>query len=84
MQRFAWLLFFVAMAPAVTQVAEATLHPAAQAQSTMQCYCRAQGRIFAEGEMACLRTAQGNRMARCEMVTNVMSWGITEAPCPQS
>ena len=84
MQRLAWLLFFVTMASVAPRADDARLHPAVQAQSTMPCYCRAQGRMFAEGEMVCLRTAQGDRMARCELVTNVMSWGITDDPCPQS
>jgi hypothetical protein len=49
-----------------------------------QCYCRAQGRMFAVGESVCLRTAEGPRMAECEMVTNVTSWGLTARPCPDS
>jgi len=50
----------------------------------LECYCRAQGRIFAPGESICLRTAQGPRMAECRMETNVMSWGVTERPCPEA
>ena len=50
----------------------------------LDCYCRAQGRIFAPGESVCLKTAQGARMAQCRMEINVMSWSITEAPCPES
>ena len=49
-----------------------------------QCYCRAQGHMFALGESVCLRTAEGPRMAECRMVTNVMSWGITDRACPES
>lgn len=48
------------------------------------CYCRAEGRMFAEGESVCLRTAQGPRLALCDMEINVMSWSITETPCPDS
>jgi len=62
--------------------------PVRQAQATnhnpAECYCRAQGRLFAEGESICLRTAQGGRLAECRMVTNVMSWGITDRACPES
>jgi hypothetical protein len=49
-----------------------------------QCYCRAQGRMFALGESVCLRTAEGPRIAECRMVTNVTSWGVTERRCPDS
>ena len=49
-----------------------------------QCYCRAQGHMFALGESVCLRTAEGPRMAECRMVTNVTSWGVTERRCPDS
>jgi hypothetical protein len=48
------------------------------------CYCRAKGRTFAEGESACLATPQGWRMAECLMVTNLMSWGFTERTCPET
>jgi hypothetical protein len=50
----------------------------------LDCYCRAQGRTFAIGEKVCLRTAEGPRVAECEMVLNVTSWGMTERPCPES
>ena len=85
MRHLAWLLFFLTVASPALHAQNATPRPAAHAQSAaMECFCRAQGRMFAEGEMVCLKTAQGNRMARCEMITNVMSWGVTETPCPQS
>lgn len=50
----------------------------------LDCYCRAQGRIYAPGESVCLRTAEGPRMAECQMVTNVMSWSDTGRSCPES
>jgi hypothetical protein len=50
----------------------------------LDCYCRAQGRMFAMGERVCLRTAEGPKLAQCRMEINVMSWSITEAPCPES
>jgi len=50
----------------------------------IDCWCRAQGRIFAPGESICLSTAQGPRLALCEMVTNVMSWVPTERSCPEA
>jgi hypothetical protein len=48
------------------------------------CYCRTQDRIVAEGEMACMATPSGWRMAECRMEINVMSWGFTDQPCPDS
>jgi hypothetical protein len=58
--------------------------PITQAQAHAECYCRAQGRIFAVGESTCLRTASGPRLAECGMVLNNTSWQFTERPCPES
>ena len=62
--------------------------PVQQAQAPdhdpAKCYCRAQGRLFAPGESVCLKTAHGGRLAECQMVTNVMSWGVTDKACPES
>ena len=62
---------------------ETSIHTV-QAHDPLDCYCRAQGRIFAPGESICLKTAAGGRVAECRMVTNVMSWGITDRACPES
>jgi hypothetical protein len=48
------------------------------------CTCRADGRVFQLGEMTCLRTPQGSRMARCVMVINNPSWDAGAAPCPSA
>lgn len=48
------------------------------------CTCRAEGRTFQLGEMTCLRTPQGSRMARCIMVINNPSWDAGTAPCPSA
>jgi hypothetical protein len=50
----------------------------------LDCYCRAQGRMFAPGERVCLKTANGPRLAQCGMEINVMSWSVTEIPCPET
>ena len=50
----------------------------------LECYCRAQGRMFAPGEKICLKTAQGPRLAQCGMEINVMSWSLTDTPCPEA
>lgn len=55
-----------------------------QAQALPDCYCRAAGRIFEEGEEACLPTTEGPRVAQCSMELNVMSWTIRPTPCPEA
>ena len=71
--------------PPVPVRGEAVVHHAqAPGHNPLDCYCRAQGRMFAPGESICLRTPQGARMAECQMVINVMSWGLTDRPCPDS
>ena len=56
----------------------------APTHNPLDCYCRAQGRMFAPGEKVCLKTADGPRLAQCRMEINVMSWSLSEAPCPES
>jgi hypothetical protein len=56
----------------------------AQTGHSADCVCRAQGRTFAVGESACLRTAAGARVALCGMVLNNTSWQVTERSCPES
>jgi hypothetical protein len=56
----------------------------APGRGTPDCYCRAQGRIFALGETVCLRTVEGARVAECRMAINVTSWGLTDRACPES
>jgi hypothetical protein len=48
------------------------------------CTCRAQGRDFLVGEMVCLRTAGGDRLATCSMALNNTSWSVGESPCATS
>jgi hypothetical protein len=55
-----------------------------QASHPIECYCRAQGRVFWQGDTICLRTADGPRLAECRMEVNVMSWGVTDRRCPES
>ncbi|MFL5512530.1 MAG: hypothetical protein ACJ8CN_08895 [Gemmatimonadales bacterium] len=55
-----------------------------QVHDPMNCFCRAQGRTFAVGETACLRTSEGPRVAECGMVLNNTSWQFTARPCPES
>ena len=48
------------------------------------CFCWSDGKKIAEGSMACIRTTQGRRLATCGRVINMMSWEVTENPCPES
>jgi hypothetical protein len=46
------------------------------------CTCRAKGVVAEQGEVLCLATPQGPRMARCDKVLNNSSWTFLQAPCP--
>lgn len=48
------------------------------------CFCWSDGKKIAEGSMACIRTTMGRRLATCGRVINMMSWEVTENPCPES
>ena len=48
------------------------------------CFCWSDGHKIAEGTAACIRTSQGRRVAWCGRVINMMSWQLTETPCPDS
>jgi hypothetical protein len=48
------------------------------------CTCRAQGRDFHVGETVCLRTADGPRLAACDMELNNTSWRFNGQVCPDS
>lgn len=78
------LLSLVLAAPAAALDGAEAHRAQAPGHNPLDCYCRAQGKIFAPGERVCLRTAQGLRMAQCRMEINVMSWSISETPCPES
>jgi hypothetical protein len=84
MRHVAILLGFFLAAPVGAQ-AEGRFHRVQEpGHSPLDCYCRAQGRMFAPGEKVCLKTPDGPRLAQCRMETNVMSWSVTEVPCPDA
>lgn len=58
--------------------------PPGAGQHGPDCTCRIEGRSVAVGATACLRTAEGPRVAECGMVLNNTSWQITRRPCPES
>ena len=82
--RSAALAVLVLAGPALAHEPAPVQHAQAPGHNPLDCYCRAHGRIFAPGESICIKTAQGGRVAECRMVTNVMSWGITDRACPES
>jgi hypothetical protein len=49
------------------------------------CLCRgSDGTNFQQGELACIKTAKGPQLARCEMVLNNSSWTIVRDDCPSA
>ncbi len=47
------------------------------------CTCRFSDGIVEQGQTACIPTAKGKSLARCEMNLNVASWTVLDQPCPQ-
>lgn len=48
------------------------------------CTCRAQGRMFEQGQAVCLSTPTGLRVATCGMVLNNSAWEFSQVPCVTS
>jgi hypothetical protein len=46
------------------------------------CICRAKGRIFHHGDVACLALPSGPQLARCGMVLNNSAWIKLQDGCP--
>lgn len=46
--------------------------------------CRARDTFAIQGQILCIPTPEGPRLARCDTVVNVTSWTFLEAPCPRS
>lgn len=65
--------------------AAAALEPPRLAQAPEPlCFCWNDGRKVAEGATSCIRTTRGRRLALCGRVVNMMSWAVSETPCPES
>lgn len=45
------------------------------------CICRYKGATAAEGEVVCIATLRGQRLARCDKVLNNTSWTFLDTPC---
>lgn len=78
------LLLLLASPAAAQEKALALDRPRLAQAPEPYCYCWNDGRKIAEGSMACIRTTMGRRLATCGRVTNLMSWEVTENPCPES
>ena len=46
------------------------------------CTCKSAKGDVKQGETACIVTAKGKALARCEMVLNNSSWTVLDQPCP--
>jgi hypothetical protein len=56
----------------------------APANDDPPCFCWTDGKKIAEGRTACIRTANGRRLAECGRVINMMSWQVSDEICPES
>ncbi len=84
----ATLLLFALQAPLFTaqaqESAQAFDRPRMAQAPEPYCFCWSDGKKIAEGAIACIRTTKGRRLAQCGRVINMMSWEVSENPCPES
>lgn len=52
------------------------------AGAAAECTCRYQGGDVIEGQTACIRTANGSQLARCEKFLNNTTWKLLDRACP--
>ena len=52
------------------------------APASADCTCRSQDVVANEGEVVCLNTPLGQRLARCDKVLNNTSWTFLQGACP--
>ncbi len=52
------------------------------APASAECTCRARNVVAIEGEVVCLNTPLGQRLARCDKVLNNSSWTFLPGACP--
>lgn len=48
------------------------------------CQCLANGKVFEQGQLTCIRLSSGIFLARCEKVLNNSSWKKISDGCPQA
>ncbi len=46
------------------------------------CTCKFQGGDAKQGETRCIKTVEGPKLARCEMMLNNSSWTVLDENCP--
>lgn len=68
-------------APGLLSVALLVFEPAV---ASADCECRANGRLYRHGEIACLRLPTGDLLARCDMVLNNSAWKKVRDGCPEA
>jgi hypothetical protein len=56
----------------------------APAPAMANCQCRANGREFEQGQVACLRLPDGAQLARCGKELNNSSWKKVQDGCPSA
>jgi hypothetical protein len=54
------------------------------APAMANCQCRANGRSFEQGQVACLRLPNGAELARCGKELNNSSWKKVQDGCPSA
>jgi hypothetical protein len=64
-------------------LAAALAFTATIAPASADCTCRAPGLVAKHGQIVCLNTPQGPRLARCGMVLNNASWKFLPDACPE-
>ena len=57
---------------------------ASQGPAAADCQCRANGRQFEQGQLACLKLPGGTQLARCGMELNNSSWKKVQDGCPSA
>lgn len=57
---------------------------ASQVPAAADCQCRANGRQFQQGQLACLKLPDGTQLARCGMELNNSSWKKVQDGCPSA
>lgn len=68
--RIAWI--------ATVLLAGATLADSARAE----CNCLYNGQRYEQEDTVCMRTPQGQRLARCGMLDNIAWWEMLDEACP--
>jgi hypothetical protein len=52
--------------------------------ASADCTCRSRDIVANEGEVVCLNTPLGQRLARCDKVLNNTSWTFLQDACPSA